>query len=151
MIDVRRASLGDLDALAALFDAYRQFYHQPADLGLARRFLAERLTRDESVLFLAEAPDAALGFVQLYPVFSSTATPPGRLWLLNDLFVTPAGRRRGVARALMNQATTMARDTGATGLFLSTARDNLPAQALYQSLGYRRDEVFLVYELPLAL
>ncbi|MBT9598955.1 MAG: hypothetical protein IV094_23455, partial [Vitreoscilla sp.] len=49
---VRRAGAADLPALAALFDAYRQFYDQPADAALARRFLGERIARDESVLFL---------------------------------------------------------------------------------------------------
>ncbi len=148
-MDVRPATLADLEVTAGLFDAYRQFYRQPADPAMARRFIADRLARGDSTIFLAAVDGVAAGFVQLYPVFSSTSTPPGRLWLLNDLFVAPAGRRRGVGRALMERATAWARETGATGLFLSTARDNHPAQALYESLGYRRDEVFVVYELQL--
>jgi ribosomal protein S18 acetylase RimI-like enzyme len=49
----------------------------------------------------------------------------------------------------MERAREHALETGATGLFLQTARDNTRAQRLYESLGYRRDELFLVYELTL--
>jgi ribosomal protein S18 acetylase RimI-like enzyme len=90
-----------------------------------------------------------IGFVQLYPVFSSTAARPGRLWLLNDLYVVPGARAKGAGRALMEHARTHAIKTGATGLFLQTARDNIVAQRLYESVGYRKDELFLVYELAL--
>lgn len=148
-MQIRQATPADLDLVAPLFDGYRQFYHNPADPIVAREFIADRLGLQDSVIFLAERDGAGLGFVQLYPVFSSAGTRPGRLWLLNDLFVAPAGPRLGVGRALMERATAHARATGATGLFLQTARDNHEAQALYRSLGYRRDDLYLVYELHL--
>ncbi|MBK6424497.1 MAG: GNAT family N-acetyltransferase [Gemmatimonadetes bacterium] len=148
-MEIRRATLADLDALAGLFDGYRQFYRQPADPELSRAFLEERLRLADTVLFLAADGESVLGFVHLFPVFTSTGPRPGRLWLLNDLFVQAAGRRRGVARALMERATAHARETGARGLFLQTGRNNLAARALYESLGYVRDDVFLVYELGL--
>ena len=58
---VKRAGLEDLDGAAPLFDAYRQFYGQRSDLATARAFLAERLRRDESVIFLAVADGRAAG------------------------------------------------------------------------------------------
>ncbi|HET9040175.1 MAG TPA: GNAT family N-acetyltransferase, partial [Gemmatimonadales bacterium] len=137
------------DAVAPLFDAYRQFYRQPSDPGLARRFLAERLEREESVVFVAERDGRAVGFVQLYPLFTSTADRPRRLWLLNDLFVAPEARGGGVGRALMDRARRLAEETGAAGLELATARTNTVAQRLYDSLGYRGDDQFLRYELGL--
>lgn len=147
---IRRASTDDLAVLAPLFDAYRQFYRKPADLSLARRFLEERLSRNESVIFLALADAspgaAALGFTQLYPTFCSTAAAP--ILVLYDLFVTPGGRQRGVGRALMEAAHRYARDAGVQRVLLSTAHDNLKAQALYESLGYQLDTTFRVYELP---
>lgn len=149
MSRVRQATPGDIDRLAPLFDAYRQFYERPPDLALARDFLSTRLRNGESVVFLAEEADAVLGFVQLYPVFSSTSLAPGRLWLLNDLYVVPAARGRGVARQLMDQARLLAEETAACGLVLCTARTNSSAQALYESLGYRVDDEFLYYELHL--
>jgi ribosomal protein S18 acetylase RimI-like enzyme len=146
---VRQAGPGDVDAVAPLFDAYRQFYRQPSDPGLARTFLAERLEREESVVFLAERDGRAVGFVQLYPLFTSTADRPRRLWLLNDLFVAPEARGGGVGRALMDRARRLAEETGAAGLELATARTNAVAQRLYESLGYRVDDQFLRYELGL--
>lgn len=146
---VRQAGPGDVEQLAPLFDAYRQFYQQPSDLALARDFLAERLSRAESVVFVAERDGRAVGFVQLYPLFSSTAARPRRLWLLNDLFVSPDVRGGGVGRALMERARRLAEETGAVGLELATAVTNRGAQRLYESLGYRLDDGFLRYELGL--
>ncbi|MEP6688509.1 MAG: GNAT family N-acetyltransferase [Gemmatimonadales bacterium] len=146
---VRQAGPGDVDLVAPLFDAYRQFYRQPPDLALARTFLAERLARAESVVFLVERGGRVVGFVQLYPLFTSTAERPRRLWLLNDLFVVPEARGGGVGRALLDRARQLAEDTGAAGLELATARTNTGAQRLYESLGYRVDEQFLRYELGL--
>ncbi len=149
-MQVRQATISDLDLVAPLFDAYRQFYHLPANLPLARDFIADRLHRGDSTIYVAEEEGAALGFVQLYPLLSSTAAVPGRLWLLNDLYVAPASRGRRVGHALMEQARRLGVETGARGLFLQTARDNATAQRLYESLGYRRDDHFLVYELDLS-
>jgi ribosomal protein S18 acetylase RimI-like enzyme len=146
---VRQAGPDDVDLVAPLFDAYRQFYQQPSDVALARTFLAERLARAESVVFLAERGGRAVGFVQLYPLFSSTTARPRRLWLLNDLFVAPEARGGGVGRALMDRARRLAEETDAVGLELATAQTNTSAQRLYESLGYRLDDQFLRYELGL--
>ena len=148
-MSIRQATLEDLHAVAPLFDAYRQFYRQPADLPLARAFLQARLGGGDSVVYLAEDEGAAVGFVQLYPLFSSTASRPGRIWLLNDLYVVPEARGGGVGRRLMDRARQLAEETGARSIELTTARSNTRAQALYESLGYRRDEEFFSYSLGL--
>ncbi|MBS0432640.1 MAG: GNAT family N-acetyltransferase [Proteobacteria bacterium] len=146
---VMQATLDDLDALAPLFDAYRVFYGKPSDASKARDFLRERLGLRESVVFLArDATGAAQGFTQLYPCFSSVGAR--RLWILNDLFVAESARGHGVARALMDAARKHALRTGAIRLVLQTARDNAPAQALYESLGYLRSEGMYEYSLELA-
>jgi len=142
-----RAAAKDAERVAPLFDAYRQFYKQKSDLSAARTFIAERLQRDESVIFLALDGDKAVGFVQLYPCFSSTAMK--RMWILNDLFVTPEARRGGAARALMERARQWAVETKADSLWLETAVDNHPAQRLYESLGWRRDNDYFRYLMPL--
>ena len=144
---VRAARQEDLEALAPLFEAYRQFYEQPADLAKSRNFLADRLANGDSVILLAEENGSILGFTQLYPLFSSTACRP--LWLLNDLFTVESARGKGVGRALMEAAREHAIATGATGIELATAHTNLPAQRLYESLGYVMDRTFRVYALRL--
>jgi ribosomal protein S18 acetylase RimI-like enzyme len=146
-IDVRRAQVPDAELITPLFDAYRQFYGQSADLPLALAFLHERLTLDESVIFVALGEQGeAIGFTQLYPSFSSISAR--RTWILNDLFVTPAARGNGVAHQLLDAARNHAVATGAKRLALSTAHDN-PAQKLYESVGYERDNVFYHYSLAL--
>jgi ribosomal protein S18 acetylase RimI-like enzyme len=137
-LTIRRANEDDLDPLATLFDAYRQFYAQPSDVQRAHDWLQARLQRNESVLLLAERHDAMVGFAQLYPMFSSVRT--ARLWILNDLFVAADARRQGVARALLEAAARFGRDDGAAGLMLETSRDNQPARALYLAAGWNEDE-----------
>jgi GNAT superfamily N-acetyltransferase len=145
---IRQATLLDLDKLAPLFDGYRQFYGQPADLARARDFLAERLRHHESLVLLAlDEHGTGLGFTQLYPLFSSVRTV--RTWLLNDLFVAATARRQGVGAALLKAAAEQAHALGAASLSLSTALDNVPAQALYESLGWQRDHQFCEYSLTL--
>jgi ribosomal protein S18 acetylase RimI-like enzyme len=143
-IATRHATAVDLDAAAALFDGYRQFYEQPSDLALARRYLAERLERKESVLIVAEDDRGALiGFTQLYPTFCSVRA--AHTFVLYDLFVTPMSRGTGAGRALMLAAEAHARKAGAARMELSTAKTNLVGQSLYESLGWQKDTTFLVY------
>lgn len=144
-VDLIRADESHIRQLVPLFDAYRQFYKQPSDLAGAREFLRERLKRNESVIFLAMQGENAVGFVQLYPSFSSDAMQ--RLWILNDLFVAPEARRSGAAKLLMERARQWAVETKAKGLVLETAVDNVAAQRLYEKLGWKRDDLFYHYYL----
>lgn len=138
---IRRATLHDLDQLVPLFDAYRQFYGQHSDLIVARQFLRARLVRNESVVLIAEDGDGrAVGFVQLYPAFSSILALP--MYVLSDLFVIPEVRRRGVGTLLLKSAVETARDAGAVCLELATAITNVSAQRLYESLGWQRDDFY---------
>lgn len=145
----RQATLTDLDALVPLLDGYRVFYGQAPDRAAARDFLSRRLTRGDSRLLVHEDDDGTLlGFVQLYPLFSTVGLAPQ--WLLNDLFVAPEARRRGVGRALMRGAEALARSAGVARLTLATQVENRTAKALYESLGWRCDRIFDHYRLDLA-
>ena len=143
-ITTRRANIADLDAIAPLFDAYRQFYRQPSDLPRAREYLKERIERKESVIFVGQTSSREIvGFCQLYPTFCSVRV--AHTYVLYDLFVSPAARGTGAGRALMLAAEIHAAKTGAARMELSTARDNKVAQSLYESQGWMRDEAFFVY------
>jgi ribosomal protein S18 acetylase RimI-like enzyme len=144
-VQVRAAQARDLDQAAHLFDAYRQFYRRPPDLAAAHAFLRARFERRESVLLVAEADAGLRGFTQLYPTFCSVAAAP--ILVLYDLFVEPAARRHGVARALLRAGREHAQACGAVRLELATARANAPAQALYESEGWVRDDEFYRYSL----
>ncbi len=137
---ITRAHHDALDALAPLFDAYRQFYMQAPDLPRARTFLKQRLDSGDAILLLAHHGSQTVGFTQLYPLWSSLNT--ARIWLLNDLFVKPESRRHGVASALLDAAREHGRRTSAHSLILETDPDNYPAQRLYQSRGWQRQNHF---------
>ncbi|MCG3149644.1 MAG: hypothetical protein PCFJNLEI_03109 [Verrucomicrobiae bacterium] len=143
ILRVLRGTLRHLELMLPLFRSYLEFYHVPASVPAARRFLRARLRRGDSQVYLAFLGDSPVGFMQLYPTFSSLAMRPA--WLLSDLFVAPTGRRRGVATALLQRAHRLGETTGAAELALETARTNHPAQRLYAGLGWCRDDKFLVY------
>ncbi|MFM5148523.1 GNAT family N-acetyltransferase [Aeromonas rivipollensis] len=140
-MQIHQATSVDIDDLTLLFDAYRQFYGQAPAPMAAAAFIAERLAKSESVIFLARGETGeAIGFAQLYPAFSSVAMK--RMWYLNDLFVAASARQQGVARALLKQVATFARETDALTVKLATAVSNLPAKALYESEGYQKVVAF---------
>lgn len=146
--DVRLASIDDLAPAAQLFDEYRQFYGQPADPLLAARFLRERILREESQLLLAwGAGCRPLGFTQLYPSFSSVACRP--IHILNDLYVSPDARGKGVARALLQAAVQLGRRRNSARLVLETAQDNTVARKLYEDFGFVLGNDFTSYSLAL--
>lgn len=150
-VAIRVAEEADLDAAAELFRLYLDFYEvQPQDPDRPRAFIAERLKQRDSLILLASAPEAAsasaseagagagaLGFAQVYPMISSLDMAPS--WLLSDLYVPPAGRRRGVGRALVRDVVRRAREAGMSGVQLDTAYDNHTAQHLYEAEGFTRD------------
>ena len=146
-ITIRRAHMDDISSLATLFDLYRQFYECPADLDAATNWIRHNMEAQRSVIFTADTGSELLGFTQLYPALCSVDLVG--YYVLYDLYVLEHARRQGVARALMNAASQWAREQGAARLDLETGRDNGAGQALYRSLGYTLDEVFLKFSLDL--
>jgi ribosomal protein S18 acetylase RimI-like enzyme len=144
MLSIRQASIDDLNQLAQLFDLYRQFYEQTPNAELAKSFIAERINKQESVIFVAENDAKQLiGFCQIYPSFCSVAA--AKIGVLYDLFVDNSARKTGAGRGLMLAAHDYAAQNGMVRLDLTTAKNNHAAQSLYESLGWVRDEVFYAY------
>ncbi|MCZ6852366.1 MAG: GNAT family N-acetyltransferase, partial [Gammaproteobacteria bacterium] len=136
-MNIKRATLADLQEVSRLFDLYRQFYEQPADLDKARDYIEARLTNDESIVYLATDDEGrGVGFTQLYATFCSVAAAP--IWILYDLYVDAGARKGGVGTALMNRAKQLAEESGAARIQLETAVDNTTAQSVYEALGYER-------------
>ena len=134
---IRKANQSDLTQLSKLFDAYRVFYQKESDISGAEKFLKDRLQNNESVIFIAEENDLLLGFVQLYPIFSSTKLK--RMWLLNDLYVDEKGRGRGISVLLIDACKQHCTETNACGLILETAKDNTIGNQLYPRAGFSLD------------
>jgi ribosomal protein S18 acetylase RimI-like enzyme len=144
IISTRPAQQADLSRIAQLFDLYRQFYQQAPDPQLAYDFILERYTKNESVILLAETPQLGIvGFCQMYPSFCSVEA--ANIYTLYDLFVLPIARKLGAGRQLLVAAEIRAQADGKVRMDLTTAKSNLTAQSLYESLGWIRDDVFYAY------
>ena len=149
MIHIREARSRDLPALGRLFDDYRQFYKLPTAVERATEYIRARLAAGDSiVLVAADESEQLLGFTQLYPTWCSLLAGP--VYVLYDLYVPPHARRQGIARALIEAAAQRASRDGKLRMTLSTARSNVNAQALYESLGWERDNEFYVYNLSVS-
>ncbi|MCA1055996.1 GNAT family N-acetyltransferase [Rossellomorea aquimaris] len=144
---ILRARLHDLDGVAALFNDYRIFYRQSSDLEGAKVYLEERLSKDQSVIFIAVRDGEYLGFTQLYPSFSSVHLKP--IWKLNDLYIAEHARNQGVGQKLLDAAKEHALLTEAKNVILETDADNLHAQHVYENNGYVREDDVYHYTLPL--
>jgi ribosomal protein S18 acetylase RimI-like enzyme len=142
MIEIKEATIQHLESLAPLFDAYRVFYEQQSDIDGAKQFLKDRISKQESYILIAIENDKIVGFTQIYPLFSSVSMQ--QMHLLNDLFVLPECRGKGIAGKLLDKAKTYAIRKGSKGLSLETHNSN-PAQALYERLGWEKDEEYLHY------
>jgi len=134
MITIKKASINELGLIAPLFDAYRVFYRKESNLDAALAFIKNRINQNESIIYLAFAGDEAIGFTQLYPIFSSTRMK--RVWLLNDLFVDEKYRGQGISKMLMDKAKILTVETSAAALILETEKSNEIGNALYPSAGF---------------
>lgn len=141
-MEINKANLDDLKPFINLFNDYRSFYRRPIDQN-AEAFLAERIRNNESIILIAKDNNQFIGFVQLYPSFSSLTL--GRTWILNDLYVAPAFRRKKVAWNLISKTIELARETNAVAVTLSTEISNTNAQELYKKFGFKKDNDFFYF------
>lgn len=139
---ITQANIEHLEDLVPLFNDYRIFYKQDSDAELASQFLKERIKKNQSVIFIAYLENEAVGFTQLYPLFSSVSMKP--MYLLNDLFVKSNYRGKRIGEALINTAKALCETQQNKGLALQTATDN-PAQKLYERLGFIKDHDLYYY------
>ena len=144
-----QATLEHLDQLTPLFIKYRELFGQVAYPESSRKFLSTRISRKESVIYLAMPDDEEriLGFCQLYPSYSSLSLK--RVWILNDIYVAEDARRQLVADRLLHTAKQMSKETNAVRMRVATSRDNEVAQKVYESIGFVEDEQFKNYVLPI--
>lgn len=138
-MSIHTVTISDLEELAELFDSYRVFYEKESDLNAGKSFLKERIEKQEAVIFISRNDEGvATGFVQLYPLFSSTRMK--RFWLLNDLYVASEFRGQGFSKALIERAKQLCRESDACGMMLETAKDNHIGNGLYPRTGFTLDE-----------
>jgi len=140
---IKQLNTANLNDLVPLFDQYMVFYEQPSDPDRYRAYLEKRLSNDEAVVYSYYEGAEAIGFVLNYRSFSSVSL--GKIVVLNDLFVVPSARARGIGEALIKHTFEFAKSLGAVRVDLGTAKTNTTAQGLYEKLGFVRDNDFFSY------
>jgi len=99
-----KAELQHVPDLIPLFDGYRIFYRQSSDYIKAKNFLTDRIQHNESIIYIAYDEENAVGFTQLYPLFSSVTMQP--MFLLNDLYVEDNYKKQGIRQFAHRQSQT---------------------------------------------
>jgi RimJ/RimL family protein N-acetyltransferase len=142
-ITIRPAEPGDAGALVALGQAVGRepegWLITTSDwrtTGDERRYLRAARRHEHAAVYVAETPEGEIvGRLSLardpHPASSHVADL--------GLMVAAPHRRRGIGRALLEQATRWARARGVTKLELHVFPHNLPAIALYESFGFQRE------------
>src|SRR5215213_8174082 len=111
-----------------------------------RRFLADRINRSHSFLFVAESGGRTIGFISGELREGSPTFRPKTWASVDDVFVEPDHRNLGVGRALLESVKTWARDRGADGVSLQVAAANERGRNFYEELGFREVSVYEVLE-----
>jgi GNAT superfamily N-acetyltransferase len=111
-----------------------------------RRFLADVANSGYSFLFVAAAGDRTVGFISGELRQGSPTFLP-RTWAsVDDVFVEPEYRNRGMGRALLQSVNDWAQERGADGISLQVAAANARGRKFYEDLGFREISVYQVLE-----
>ena len=143
-MNIREAETSDLDQLSKLFDSYRMFYGKESNIDISKKFLESRLSNKDSKVFVCEVNNILTGFVQLYPLFSSTRV--SKYWLLNDLFVDSEYRGNGYSKLLIDKAKELVKESNSCGMMLETEKSNKIGNNLYPETGFKKNDFSNFYE-----
>ncbi len=140
----------DLPALLPLMRAYCDFYEvSPDDAALLEmsRALVADADREGVQLIARDEAGTAIAFATLFWTWSTLSA--SRIGVMNDLFVAPNARGRGLGQALIDACLAQCAAHGASSLGWQTALDNERAQRLYDGVGATRAQ-WLDYSLDVA-
>jgi GNAT superfamily N-acetyltransferase len=146
-VEIRDARLEEAEELLPLMRAYCDFYEaSPPDEGLVEMARTVIADPEQGVMLIARDGADAVGFAFLAWKWSSLNG--ARIGYLEDLFVSPDARGRGIADSLIETCAERCRERGAPAMEWLTATDNRRAQAVYERTGATAG-TFLEYELRL--
>jgi GNAT superfamily N-acetyltransferase len=146
-VEIRDARPEEAEELLPLMRAYCDFYDaSPSDQGLLGMAGALIADPQQGAMFIARDRGEAVGFATLDWKWSSLKG--ARIGYLEDLYVTPDTRGRGIADALIEACAERCRERGAPAMEWLTAPDNHRAQAVYDRTGAVA-ETYVEYDLGL--
>lgn len=140
-MEIREFNIEDLESVSNLLNEYRLFYRKESDKESCNKFIKDRYDNNESKIFVADNGEELVGFVQIYPVFSTVSLQ--RAYILNDLYVSSNSRTGGVGKQLIEKTFEYARQNNARYVTLETSIDNTKAQSLYKKMGMKVDNSVL--------
>jgi ribosomal protein S18 acetylase RimI-like enzyme len=136
---IRRVAGMEVPSVASLFDEYRRMCGYPSERSAVLTYIRECVAGGEVIALTAcdaSRPLDLLGFTLLYPSFSSMRLR--RTWHIQDMYVVPRARRRGIGRMLMEHAVKFARQNGSEHITLLSPEENEAFSSLSTSLGFER-------------
>lgn len=146
-VEIRTARTEEIEEMLPLIRAYCEFYEtEPDDDGLRQMFEILINEPSQGAVFIARADGRAVGFATLDWKWSSLKA--ARIGYLEDLFVDPDARGRGIADALIQVCADRCRELGMPAMEWLTAPDNHRAQNVYNRMGAEAG-TFLEYDLEL--
>lgn len=134
-MNIRNAHPEDAPAIVGLIRELAEFEQLTHLLEVTPESLAEHLfgNRPAAECLVVEEGDSVIAFALFFHNFSTFLGKPGLY--LEDLYVQPAHRGRGVGRALLVRLAAMARDRGCGRFEWSVLDWNANAIAFYQKVG----------------
>jgi GNAT superfamily N-acetyltransferase len=135
MIDLRWATHADAALLLRFIRALAEYEREPDAVRVTEQTLARQLADDDPPFecLIASLDGEPAGFALFFRTYSTWLGQPG-IWL-EDLFVAPEARRRGVGRALLQRLAAIAEERACGRLEWSVLEWNQPAIEFYASLG----------------
>lgn len=135
-ITPRLATEADALEAAKILHAFNTEFGDPAPEPSVLAIRLIELMRAGEVILLAGKPAVGVAVLR----FRLSLWLPGQECYLAELYVAPDHRRRGLGRALMEEAMRQARAKGADMMDLGTSEGDEAALALYRSLGFTNRE-----------
>ena len=145
-VEVKSISSADLPEVLAMMDDFYQDQQMRFDAQGARVALRQMLTdpaRGGAYLVLCDG--ATAGYLFLTACFSVEFH--GEFMLLDELYLRPSFRRKGLGRAVIEFAERACRDRGVKTLRLEVGHENAAAQSLYERMGFKRETRHLLTKL----
>lgn len=148
-MEIVRCTEAHLESLVKLIQEYRKFFGCSESAEAVYEFFQERMRLQDSATFMAlqSGTEIGMGFVNLYPSFSTLSLKP--IWILNDLGVSRSYSGHGVAKSLILKAQEFALETGAIRIELKSEKANEKALSLYESVGFSVDHEHVYYRVPI--
>lgn len=130
---VRLAGVADAEAVGRLLHDFNSEFDDftPGPRALTER-MRDLLAAGEIAVLLGGAGPDGLAVLRFRPALWTETLD----CYLEELYVVPHRRGRGLGRALMEAAIELAREQGAGDMHLGTGQDDVAARALYESLGF---------------